>query len=102
MRTEKPIPTPNDEKQPTEEESNALEQDSRSSNNTHVIRHYLPVIMITGVPEHEKVAMNYSFYQTIDRPKQNPVPSDSWQAKEYPPTPHSDPPEPRHQQDPLD
>jgi hypothetical protein len=105
MKTENPIATPNDKKQPTEEESNAPEQDSRSSNHTDIIRHHLPVIMITGAPEHEKVAINLSFYQTMDGPEQNPVPSDSRQAEECPPTPRSDPPEPRssgHQQDPLD
>jgi hypothetical protein len=101
-RTKNPIPTPNDEKQPTEEESNAPEQDSRSSNDTHIIRHHLPVIMLTGAPEHEKVAINLSFYQTMDGPEPNPAPSDSRQAEECPPTPRSDPPEPRHQQGPLD
>jgi hypothetical protein len=94
MKTENPIPTPNNKKQPTEEESNALEQDSGSSNDTHVIRYHLPVIIITGAPEYEKVAINLSFYQTMDGPKQDPAPSDSQQAKEYPPTPCSDPPEP--------
>jgi hypothetical protein len=82
MKTKNPIPTPNNEKQPTEEESNTLEQNSRSSNNTHIIRYYIPVIMITGVPEYEKVAINLSFYQTIHRPEQNPTPSNSWQAEE--------------------
>jgi hypothetical protein len=76
------------------EESNTPEQDSGSSNDTHIIRHHLPVIMITGAPKHEKVAINLSFYQTMDGPEQNPVPSDSRQAKECPPTPCSDPPEP--------
>jgi hypothetical protein len=61
--------------------------------------------MITGAHEHEKVAINLSFYQTMDGPEQNPAPSDSRQAEECPTTSRSDPPEPRsstHQQDPLD
>jgi hypothetical protein len=61
--------------------------------------------MITGAPEHEKVAINLSFYPSMYGPEQNPMPSDSQQAEECPPTPRSDPPEPRssrHQQDPLD
>jgi hypothetical protein len=37
---------------------------------THTICHQLLVIMITGLPDHERLAINLSFYQTIDGPEQ--------------------------------
>jgi hypothetical protein len=71
---------------------------------THTIRHQLPVIMMTGPLDHEKLAINLSFYQTMDGPEQRLPTLDSRPTNESIYTPCSDPPEPPtsgHQQDQI-
>jgi hypothetical protein len=64
METEIPISTENKENEltyPCEPEPQATV--------THTIHHQLLVIMMTGPPDHEKLAINLSFYQMMDGPE---------------------------------
>ncbi|KAI5799614.1 hypothetical protein FPQ18DRAFT_417561 [Pyronema domesticum] len=71
---------------------------------THTIRHQLPVIMMTGPPDHEKLAINLSFYETMDGAEQCLPTLYSQPTNESIYTPSSDPPQPPasgHQQDQI-
>jgi hypothetical protein len=97
--TETPVSTENKENErpcPREPES--------EDTVTHTIRHQLPVIMMTGPPDHERLAINLSFYQTMDGPEQCLPTLDSRPTNGSIYTPCSDPPGPPasgHQQDQI-
>jgi hypothetical protein len=61
---------------------------------THTICYQLPVIMMTRPPDHERLAINLSFYQIMDSLEQCLPTLDSWLTNSSIYTPCSDPPEP--------
>jgi hypothetical protein len=99
METETPISTKNKENEPP-----CPCEPEPEDTITHTICHQLPVIMMTGTPDHEKLAINLSFYPTMDSPEQRLPTLDSWPTNESIYSPCSDPPEPPasgHQQDQI-
>jgi len=95
---EPPVPTENQENEPPR----PRELESEDST-IHTIRHQLPVIMMTGPSDHEKVAINLSFYQTAE-PEQRLPTVDYRPTNDLTSAPCSDPPEPPasgHQQDQI-
>jgi hypothetical protein len=97
--TETPVSTENKENEPP-----CPHEPEPEDTVTHPIRHQLPVIMMTGPPDHEKIPINLSFYQTMDGPEQCLPTLDSRLTNESIYTPCSDPPEPPasgHQQDQI-
>jgi hypothetical protein len=97
--TETPVSTENKENEPP-----CPHEPEPEDTVTHTIRHQLPVIIMTGPPDHKKLAINLSFYQTMDSPEQCLPTLDSRLTNESIYTPCSDPPEPPtsgHQQDQI-
>jgi hypothetical protein len=87
--TEIPISTENKENEPP-----CLHEPGPQGTVTYTIYHQLPVIMMTRPLDHEKLAINLSFYQMIDSPEQYLPTLNSQLTNESIYTPRSDPPEP--------
>jgi hypothetical protein len=99
MERETPVSTENKENEPP-----CPREPESEDTVTHTICHQLPVIMMTGPPDHERLAINLSFYQTMDGPEQRLPTLDSQPTNASIYTPYSDPPEPPasgHQQDQI-
>jgi hypothetical protein len=97
--TETPVSTKNKENEPP-----CPREPESEDTVTHTICHQLLVIMMTGPPDHERLAINLSFYQTVDGPEQRLPTLDSRPTNGSIFTPCSDPPDPPasgHQQDQI-